>query len=318
MMPGSVTQIFTEPEDFEAALRSEGCLGLLITGRGLFRAELTQIVLRSFRLSAGDEQLSRIAFIAVPAGMVLILFPVGSGAMPTYGGIEMRLGEIMTLSPGEQVHARTEGHRRWGVILLPVEQLIEYGRALTGGAFSIPPVAQRWRPPPTAGRDLRGLHAAAIRMVATQPQLFVDTQAAHGLEQQLIHAIVHCLSAGSTDLGSATARRHQDIMAHFERLLQSQPDQDMRMTEICAELGVSQRLLRSLCTKHLGMSPTSYGRRHRMSLARRALQRADGEGARISEIARRYGFRSPGPFAVNYRAAFGESPSSTLRRGHIR
>ena len=39
-MPGSVTSVFSEPGDFEAALREEGGLGLLITGRGQFRARL--------------------------------------------------------------------------------------------------------------------------------------------------------------------------------------------------------------------------------------------------------------------------------------
>jgi hypothetical protein len=34
-MPGSVTSVFSEPEDFEAALPEEGCLGLLITGRAV-------------------------------------------------------------------------------------------------------------------------------------------------------------------------------------------------------------------------------------------------------------------------------------------
>ena len=82
-MPGSVTAAFSEPEDFEAALRSEGCLSLVVTGPGQFQARLTQITLQSFRLLAGDGRLSRFAFIAVPAGMVLILFPIGNGSLPT-------------------------------------------------------------------------------------------------------------------------------------------------------------------------------------------------------------------------------------------
>jgi hypothetical protein len=44
-MPGSVTSMFSEPDEFETALRKEGALGLLVTGRGQFRARLTQIAL---------------------------------------------------------------------------------------------------------------------------------------------------------------------------------------------------------------------------------------------------------------------------------
>ena len=60
-MPGSATSVFSEAEDFEAALRKEGYLGLLVTGQGAFRARLTQIALHRLRISAGEEQLPRIA-----------------------------------------------------------------------------------------------------------------------------------------------------------------------------------------------------------------------------------------------------------------
>jgi hypothetical protein len=50
-MPGSATLVFSEPEDFEAALRAEGCLCLWITGRGQFRARLTRVSLNRLRLS---------------------------------------------------------------------------------------------------------------------------------------------------------------------------------------------------------------------------------------------------------------------------
>jgi hypothetical protein len=45
-MQGSVTWVFSEADDFQAALRAEGCLGLLVTGPGEFRARLTQVALR--------------------------------------------------------------------------------------------------------------------------------------------------------------------------------------------------------------------------------------------------------------------------------
>jgi len=58
-MPGCVTSTFSEPDDFAAALRQEGYLKLLITGRGQFQAQLMQIVLHRQRLSTAEEQLPR-------------------------------------------------------------------------------------------------------------------------------------------------------------------------------------------------------------------------------------------------------------------
>jgi AraC-like DNA-binding protein len=106
-------------------------------------------------------------------------------------------------------------------------------------------------------------------------------------------------------------------MAQFERLLQNQSDRAMHMTETFVALGVSQRLLHSLCVQHLWMSPTTYDRHRRMSLARRALRHGNLAAVSVSKVARRYGFHQPGRFAINYRAAFDELPSATLRRRNI-
>ena len=171
------------------------------------------------------------------------------------GGSRLQIGEIITLSPGEHLHTRTDAACRWGAIWMPVEELVEYGRALTGGQFGILPVTQRWRPPRAAGRRLRSLHAAAIRMGTVRPEVLADAEAVHGLEQQLIHAIIESLSGGSADKGTSMARRYQDIMFPFEHLLQAQPVRRMRVPEICAALGLSAPLLRRLCAEHLGMSP---------------------------------------------------------------
>src|SRR5271169_3782765 len=122
-MPGSVRSVFTGPAGFEAAWYEEGVLSLLISGRGEFRGRLTQVALHCVRLSAVEEQLSRIAFVAVPAGMLLVSLPIGDRPAPIWGGIRMRAGEFVTFGPGERVHARTDGPSRWGSIWLPAQEL---------------------------------------------------------------------------------------------------------------------------------------------------------------------------------------------------
>jgi AraC-like DNA-binding protein len=313
-MPGSVTSVFSEAEDFAAALREEGGLGLLITGQGRFQARLTQVKLHCLRLSAAEEQLSRIAFVAVPADLILVSLPIDGRPAPIWGGVRMRAGEIMTLGPGQRIHARTDGPSRWGSVWLPAQDLARYGRALIGATFGLPAAARSWQSLSAAGRELRQLHRAGTRMAESRPETLVGAEAAHGLEQQLIHALVECLSTGPAYETAPATLRHQDIVVRFEGLLQAQPERDLRMAEICAALGFSERTLRSVCAEHLGMSPTSYLRLRRMSLVYRALWRGDPDAASVSEVARRYGFRNLGRFAASYRALFGELPSATLRR----
>jgi AraC-like DNA-binding protein len=311
-MPGSRASVFGEAEDFEAALSADGVAGLLITGRGQFRARLTQVELDRLRLTAVEEAQPRIAFVTVPSDMVLVSFPIDGGPSPVWGGIEIQTGEMITFGRGQQLHSRTLRASHWGTIQVPDQQLARYGRALSGAGFFIPPAA-RWRPPPAASRQLRHLHRAAIRMAERRTGALTDAQAAHGLEQQLLHALIECLSTGLTDYETSAARRHRGLLARFEDLPVAEPS--LRMAEICAALGISGRMLRECCKMHLGMGPSSYRRLRRMQHVHRALRGDDPRAASVFEIASRYGIRDLGRFAASYRALYGELPSATLRRG---
>ena len=115
-MPGSTTSVFSEAGDFGAALRDEGCLGLLVTGAGEFRARLTQLTPHGMRLCMAEEHLSRTALVDVPAGMMLVALARGRAFAPFWGGVRLGADEIITLGAGQRLHMRTDGPCRWGSI----------------------------------------------------------------------------------------------------------------------------------------------------------------------------------------------------------
>jgi AraC-like DNA-binding protein len=314
-MPGSVISAFSEAADFEAALREGACRGLLVTGPGPFRARLTRIALLQLRLSAAEEQLPRILLLAVPPGTILVALPGAGEPAPVLGGISMGPGEIMTLGPGQRLHMRSRGPYGWGAIWLPVSELVRYGSVMTGSAFAVPCGAVRWRLQPAIGRHLRRLHSAAIGAVETRSRAPIDGETAHGLEQQLIEALVECLSNGSAIEAAPATRRHQDVALRLEALLEAEPERAFRITEICRALGILAQTLHLSCEEQLGMGPSEYVRRRRMQLVHRALRRGNPDTPSIAGLARRYGFRGLGRFAADYRALYGELPSATLRRG---
>jgi len=254
-MPRSVASVFGNPKDLRAALSKDGVLSLLVTGSGQFRARLTQIVLNHMGLAAGEEELSRVAFVEVPADMVLVSLPIGDRSAPIWGGVEVHVGEMITLGPRQRIHTRNDGPCAWGAIRLSGDDLARYGRALTGAEFVVPPVA-RWRPPRAALRQLRHFHRAAIRAAEMRSRVLADNEAAHGLEHQLIHVLVECLSPRSVDEETEAAFWRRDILARFEDLLQNQPFLDI--AEICGALGVSERTLRRCCEEQLGIGPGDY------------------------------------------------------------
>ena len=93
-MPRTSTSVLSEPEDFAAALRGDGVIGVLVTGEGKFRARLTQVVLDEICLTAGEEEQPRCAFVIIPDDTVLIALPTGRGPWPVWGGIAIGAQQI--------------------------------------------------------------------------------------------------------------------------------------------------------------------------------------------------------------------------------
>jgi AraC-like DNA-binding protein len=262
-MPGTITSGFSEAEKFAAALRAEGVLSVLVTGTGEFRARLTQVALHQLRLSAAEEHLSRIALVAVPADMILVSLARGGTSAPIWGGVRLDANEIITLAARQRLHMRTDGPCRWGSIWMPAGELAGYGRALTGADFTLPSAA-RWRLRPAMIRRLRHLHSAGIRVAEGSPNVLIGAEAAHGLEQQLIEALVECLANGSEIDTSRLTIEHQDVALRFEALLQTKLEHALRMADICKMLGISARDFRLACQEQLGVDPATYARRRLM------------------------------------------------------
>jgi len=90
-------------------------------------------------------------------------------------------------------------------------------------------------------------------------------------------------------------------------------DPKMGVAQATVTLGITARSLHNYCQKQLGMSPGRYIKLARLLRARMALLHADPACSSVTAIARACGFTQLGRFSVDYRQAFGEMPSQTLR-----
>jgi transcriptional regulator GlxA family with amidase domain len=100
----------------------------------------------------------------------------------------------------------------------------------------------------------------------------------------------------------------------FEDVLADHPNRQLHVPELCALIGVTERTLPSCCAGFLGISPSRYMLLRRLKAVRIALRDADPATASVAEIAGGCGFTELERFAGVYRTAFGEAPSTTLRR----
>ncbi len=109
-----------------------------------------------------------------------------------------------------------------------------------------------------------------------------------------------------------TTRRYRQIVNRFEEIARASLGKPRRIAEMCAALAIGQRTLARAVQAVRGTTPSRHLHGLALAEARAALE--DPATRSVGEAARRCGFHELGRFAADYRAAFGENPSDTLRR----
>lgn len=312
-MRESGTFAFSDPDDFRAHLRKAG-IELFLTVSGDFKARLTHAELPHLRLLYIREERPRIAYVSLARNLVFVTFAAQSGSPLLWGGVELRPSDVVFHSQGEHMHQRTSGACHWASISQTPEHFAGCGKALTGKDLVPPSAGQVLRLSPSAVGPLRQLHADARRLVEKKPQLVAHPEVARALEQDLIYALVTCLTAAAHRQHVAPRHHRAHIMRQFEEALAAHSERVPHLPDLCKAIGVPERTLRACCAEFLGMSPVRYLRLRRLGMVRAALCRADPTTANVSDIARRHGFLQLGRFAAQYRAVFGEAPSAALQR----
>ena len=309
-MPSSAVRTFSDPDDYAAYIRNSTA-EMTITRRGVFNAKLTRIDLHRLWMQRLSDNLPRIAHGA-DMRRPSITFRTRPGPSLLWGGVEMRPTHIVRHAENESAFQHSSGLADWAAMSLPIEDMVSVG-ATIGDLDSTPPKNPMLvAPSPAAMARLLQLHAAAGDLAEKAPEIIANPDAARGLEQALIEAMVGCLARGESRENRPAQGQHAIVMRRFRRVVEENPEEPLYIPEICKAIGVSSRTLQACCHEHLGMGPKHYLLLRRMQLVRRALRQATPGTTSITEIATRHGFWQLGRFAVKYHSLFGESPSATL------
>jgi AraC-like DNA-binding protein len=310
MAEGS-TFTFRDPDGYAAAFGNTR-INFTITGAGDFRARLIRLKMNQLGAYWCSEDLPRIAYISLPSERISLSFPVGNSSL-TCEGVALQNGEFVLHGRGQRMHQRSYRVCQWGLISLSAAQLAHYGKALTGREIPLPNATRILRPAHKETLRFRHILRQACRIAEAKSKLIEHPEVARALEQEMLHATIHCL-VDETDDNHKTRHHHAAAMVRFEEALNKHIDQKLKLPALCAEIGVPERTLRLCCTEFLGLSPTRYLLLRRLNEARSALRRADPATATVAQVARDHQFLELGRFAVMYRTTFGESPSTTLQR----
>jgi AraC-like DNA-binding protein len=313
-MPSSAVRSFTDPDDYAATIRA-ATVELTVTGRGDFNAKLTRTDLHRLWMQRFSDNLPRVCDVAnLISGRTYITFRTQPGPALLHAGIEIDQSAILRHGQAQEYFQRSSGSVSFGTMSLPIEDIASVGEVMSGLDLTPPRDAVLIIPPPAAMVRLQRLHAAAGDLAENAPEIIGNPDAARGLEQALIAAMVDCLPYREDREQSLAHGQHAIVMRRFRRAVEESSDQPLYIPEICKAIGVSESTLRMCCQEHLGMSPKRYLLLRRMGLARRTLREEEPDATSVTAVGTRYGFWELGRFAVVYQSLFGESPSATLRR----
>ena len=303
---------FTDPFQFQSAIRAAE-IEIIPTAKGQFRAELTQATLNRLWMQRLSEELPRVHKGSIKRGRKIFNFLTEEQPEVYHCARLFERGELIA-DDFDMQHAITAGKYRLGSVSLTPEDLVSACYAITGREFDPERSKLFIRPDPQLMSRFMELHAMTGEIVRKTPELFEIPEVVRALEQQLIHALIRCLTEGAVSPVSKSTLHTGTIVARFEEFLEANPNTPLYLAEVCAAVGAAERTLRAACEQHLGIGPIRYLTLRRIHLVRRALLRATSSTATVTQIATDHGFWELGRFAAAYRTLFGETPSVTLKR----
>jgi hypothetical protein len=134
-------------------------------------------------------------------------------------------------------------------------QLDDYSRIFCEKPLTPPAEGQVLRLPSRDAARLHCLHAQACRLAGKKPQLLAHPEVARAIEQDLIRALVTCLTGANVKEERRAKRLHARIMVRCDEVLAERPDGLRHIPELCERVGVNDRTLRLCCAEFLGISP---------------------------------------------------------------
>ncbi|WP_189329967.1 helix-turn-helix transcriptional regulator [Actinoplanes ianthinogenes] len=169
--------------------------------------------------------------------------------------------------------------------------------------------------PPAAARRWTDTHDYVTRTVADLPPDTVPLLT--GSLARLLAATALTVFPNNVLTDPTIEDRHDAHPATLRRAVAFIDDnchRDLSAADIAAACHVTIRTVQLAFRRHLDTTPMAYLRRVRLAAAHQDLRNAQPGTTTVSAIAATRGFHDHSRFAATYRAAYGVTPSHTLRR----
>lgn len=306
---------FSDPEQFCDAFHAAGWAAEYDQlGRGDFQGRL-------FSSASGSAQIHRGQWAKAirhrgcqPAGTVALAVTLGQHGVGRYQGEPIEPGDVIVARDREGFEIYSAPSWDLAIFLLPEEEFAtrvatlvqaDPAPAVTSRGFAKLPVVEHAR----LERACRAYFPAVDACAESQEDGFPGDV----LADELVSLAVQLVA--DTEVEPLPTPRHQrrlEIVREAQAYAGACEDAALRLSDLCAHVGVCERTLRYAFKDLTGVSPSAFIRAQRLNRTRRDLLRANPHQALVKTIAYEQGFWHLGQFSHDYHQLFGERPSETL------
>jgi AraC-like DNA-binding protein len=279
-----------------------------------------------FEIRVRAAKLGKLGLFVVKAPSISVLTPPPHD----YFGVNIPLGKPFTVTESSRCHRfRDDAHLvtpdrsmnleapvdcRVLALKLTSEQVLDCAFKLSGAQSPFEPAeCCRLQHATTAFRALvRGIAGlwSDLQREDAPPASPIDIAE----REDAIFTCFVLAAQGEAKTGNWSAEQvEKSTLARAEEYLRARLTQPVSRADLAVVTGVSIRTLSRGFAKRWGTGPMGVLRKLRMEAAYRELLGAESRATSVTEVACRYGFTHLGKFAGEYKRAFHESPSETLR-----
>ncbi len=192
------------------------------------------------------------------------------------------------------------------VVAADIDRIAAHRELVFGSEVALPVVDH---PEAFLTHASRQAWSASATLSAETPVPVVD-QFLSVVEDQILTALVLSWNWSASDPVNPGGAR----VTELRDWLEANHGPGVSVSDMARHLGLSVRQLQFVVQSRTGMSPSQLLREIRLAKARAMLETADPDAMTVARIAHDCGFAHLGRFSQYYRARFGESPSTRLRR----
>src|SRR5262249_15011650 len=153
------------------------------------------------------DNLPRVSHPTNIPGRAIVSFRTEPGPSLLTAGLEMQPTNLVRHSEGQSYYRRSSGIADYASMSLPVAVMASRG-APVGVHLTRPKDPLIHPPPASAMAQLQRLHAAAGDVAENAPEIIANPEAARGLEQALIEALIRCFAPRQHSENSVARRQH--------------------------------------------------------------------------------------------------------------